>query len=219
MGFPSPGDELLTYDAETGLEWLDLTYTANDSILTGEGLSFFDASGGNDKFRWATASEIVGLMAEIPFASVLTTGLVLSAYGVAPQDQADASDFIDLLGDTQCSAILGCDLSQKLAKGVSRGSPSPFVPGAFTLGYVLYSRGGQPAQVIAPFGNCCFSETDVGTNVGLWLVREASTFSTPVPEPPHCRPHDLMLRWDWDRPLAASETIFAIVFNLACAQD
>lgn len=39
-------DGLLTYDASTGLEWLDLTLTAGNSILETEVESFFG------EFRW-----------------------------------------------------------------------------------------------------------------------------------------------------------------------
>ena len=49
------GDGLLTFDASTGLEWLDLSVTLGNSINDTEAESFFG------EFRWATTTQVEDL--------------------------------------------------------------------------------------------------------------------------------------------------------------
>ena len=169
----SAGDGLLTYDASTGLEWLDLTYTAGQSIESGEALPFFDAAATNGRFRWATSAEILDLLHEIPVAANLAPAEWLIDY--TPAGIADARAFIQLLGDTYGQP------QDPVALGVSRGIPD--LPNhAFGLSFVEGTDFGgdfqESAQIVAPDGSCCMSAQDSSPVVGLWLVRPASS----VPE-------------------------------------
>lgn len=57
----SAGDNALTYDASTGLEWLDLSATYGNSIIDTEAEDFFG------EFRWASADEVANLLNSILF--------------------------------------------------------------------------------------------------------------------------------------------------------
>lgn len=166
------GDGLITYDASTNLEWLDLTFTVGNSVHSGETtLAFFDNSAANGKFRWARDSEIVQLMSNMPFASALTTSTQITSLNAS--DFADAEAFIGLLGYTYNAAINGFDATQ----GVSR--ESDIGGGHFGLGTVTARPSDNFALARAPILSCCVLDTEAGANVGLWLVRPAS----PVPVP------------------------------------
>ena len=61
--FTTHGDGLVTFDSSTGLEWLDLTVTAGNSVLDTEAdRSIYDGLGTHHQFRWATSAEIITLM-------------------------------------------------------------------------------------------------------------------------------------------------------------
>jgi hypothetical protein len=172
----SLGDGLLTYDASTGLEWLDLTYTKGQSIASGEALPFFDTTAASGRFRWATTAEIVDLLNEIPASATLVAGDWLN--DTTPSTIASARAFIQLLGDTYGQP------EDSVALGVSRGSPDPFNPG-FSMSFVEGTDFGgiDPdfAQIATPgSGACCMGTGDSDPLVGLWLVRPAASVPEPV---------------------------------------
>ena len=154
MDWRATGDNLLTLDSSTGLEWLDITVTAGNSILDTEAESFFG------EFRWATQSEIEGLFDAV----LLGSGYRAST---SASDVAVATKFQELLG-----------VIDLYTQGVSRGSVHP--SGNYGLGYVRL-RGGE-AAVNDPLVNCCWSESNSYSRLGSWLVRanavpEPSTFA------------------------------------------
>ncbi len=73
----SAGDNLITQDTESGLEWLDLTETANMSynFINGE----LGAGNMFSGFRYATNSEVVTLF--VNFGIDLSEGFASSASG------------------------------------------------------------------------------------------------------------------------------------------
>ena len=155
--YQSSGDALITYDASTNLEWLDLTETVGLSILGTESSAFF-----ND-FRWATRVEIEGILD----AALLGAGFRSSAH---PDDLFNAEEFISLFGATRASAI------DVVSQGVSRGSEAAF-NGQYGLGRVDMNNGA--VDVDDPLTDCCWNDFDRDNGVGAWLVRDVNT----VPEP------------------------------------
>ncbi|GAA6170633.1 hypothetical protein NBRC116592_03030 [Colwellia sp. KU-HH00111] len=148
------GDNLLTLDGSTGLEWLDITHTAGNSIVDTESEGFFG------EFRWATQLEIEGL-----FDAVLIGDGY--RYSTNATITSNAIRFQELFG-----------VIDLYTQGVSRGSVNP--AGNYGLGYVRLRDG--VAAVNDPLVNCCWSETNNFHRLGSWLVR-SQTASNTVPEP------------------------------------
>lgn len=149
-------DGLITYDASTGLEWLDLSVTAGNSILDTEAESFFG------EFRWATATEI-----ETILDSVLLGTNYRYSYDATAQSNANA--FFGFFG----AATYG---DQQIVQGTSRESSYSTNYG---LGYASLTTAGL-VRVSDPFSNCCITETQSWDRFGSWLVRDNITS---VPEP------------------------------------
>jgi len=147
-------DGLITYDASTGLEWLDLSVTRGNSILQTEGESFFG------DFRWATTTELDALF-----------DIVFDGSGYRSSTNAT------LIGNAEYFvALFSAYTGQNFSQGVSRGAVSGV--NSYGLGYVSYNFNSTNMGVQDTLSNCCWSETDSGPNIGSWLVR-----STDVPEP------------------------------------
>ncbi|HEX7036351.1 MAG TPA: hypothetical protein VF210_11280 [Pseudomonadales bacterium] len=64
-GLAIDGDGLLTLDTETGLEWLDWSYTIN--LSHADVASNFAPGGEFEGFRYATLSELVTLYTNVGF--------------------------------------------------------------------------------------------------------------------------------------------------------
>jgi PEP-CTERM motif len=152
------GDGALTYDASTGLEWLDLTITAGNSISVTETQAFFG------DFRWASASEIDNIFD----AAILGTGLRRSN---APAEVAATNALTQLFGVTWSSSAYG-----QRTRGVSRGAIS--TTGRYGVGYFGVDASGRSAIATDPLSSCCWGEFTYSLTAGSWLVREAA-----VPEP------------------------------------
>lgn len=149
------GDGLLTRDTASGLEWLDLSQTYNQTVsmvLPQLGTTF---SG----FRLALATEVHTLMgnAGIPFNS--TTGPIPST----PADRANADALTALLSET-VGQFFGAQFNGSRGHLIDSG-------GDLVVGY--YTTG---------FGSDLFNDYFAGfpdwPGAGVWLVR-----STNVPEP------------------------------------
>lgn len=158
------GDGALTYDASTGLEWLDLTVTLGNSIIDTEAEIFYG------EFRWASTSEIENLLD----ATISGEGHRYSTIG---SDISTTAEFIRLLGDSYQGTAVDDVLDN--TNGVSRGSAHPTSPNSFGIGYALVDRRSTTyARIYDPLTNCCWTEDSYSSYAGSWLVRETS-----VPEP------------------------------------
>lgn len=156
------GDNALTYDASTGLEWLDLSETYGNSILDTEAEYFYG------EFRWANSNEIVNLL-----NSVL--GKADNVGNYSSEARTNAIMFTGLLG------LDDAGYSQGISRGSSAGLNIYNIE-TFGLGFVqLYDdpNKGIRVRVNHPNSNCCFAEYNKLYRLGSWLVRTAK-----VPEPP-----------------------------------
>jgi hypothetical protein len=150
----SNGDNAITFDRSTQLEWLDINITVGNSILDTEAESFFG------EFRWATHLEIENLFdATIPGVEFRGS--------TALHELDSIKEFVRLFG----TGVLNTE-----SQGVSRGSPVIGQPGKYGLGYVYYN--GNKGEVGDPLSNCCWDESESGDWTGSWLVREVPEPST-----------------------------------------
>ena len=168
-GWITPDDGLLTYDASTDLEWLDLTVTVGNSILDTEASSIFK------EFRWATVNEIENLLDAAIFGE---------GYRISETDAAyhPTNTLITLLGETFYSPWDGVVPSDRRAQGISRLSYDP-VSEEYGMGFSHTYRwetliDGRGASVADPLSDCCMAEDQGSSSIGSWVVRRAS-----VPEP------------------------------------
>ena len=166
MDWQSAGDGLVVLDTNTGLEWLNLSVTAGNSILATEADSSVYGP-----FRWATNSEVDGLL-----STYLTYASVALHYG----DNADFAatvDFVNLLGPSWDPTG-----PYAIAQGVTRdavpGKTGNFVYG---LGFAQFWDDSNPRyRYMTNSQNCCWAEYSFNSTVGSWLVRD-SQFSAPEP--------------------------------------
>ncbi|MCU7919607.1 MAG: hypothetical protein KZQ95_14805 [Candidatus Thiodiazotropha sp. (ex Epidulcina cf. delphinae)] len=172
----SSGDGLVTYDATTGLEWLDLTYTVGNSILDTEADAAIWANG----WQWATTEQTNALLDH----TVLPQGLT--------SNHPDNLAFIELLGATY-ERIEPDRYTRKFAAGISRGHYFPeyySIPAGYKSAVVdghIYHAGNvgpvgcddEPVCVsYVGYEQDTWSESDSLFTFGSWLVRREA-----VPEP------------------------------------
>ena len=155
----SPGDGLLTYDAATNTEWLDLYLTSTSSFELVQ--TYISPGGIYEGFRVASVEEVWELMTNF--------GLLLGAPGeevTFSGSQAQAvGDFFDIawqfnsnLGDAMTSDILSSTLPIPLGVG----------------------WGFDPIENTAIIGTCCgWAVTDQSSLLSTWLLRDAA----PIPVP------------------------------------
>ncbi|MCU7929124.1 MAG: PEP-CTERM sorting domain-containing protein [Candidatus Thiodiazotropha sp. (ex Dulcina madagascariensis)] len=166
------GDGLITYDATTGLEWLDLTYTAGYSILDTEANESIWA---ND-WQWATGDQL----------------LILFSHGSSHgrPDRAQVNyPIVNLLGPTYTRIKPG-EYIRSYVGGTSRNlNYPPYMTDEYSVAFMDSHIRFVPARLTGPVGcdddSTCYgipqpsmTDTDSWENSGSWLVRTAS-----VPEP------------------------------------
>jgi len=177
--FRAHGDGLITVDASTGLEWLDLTATFGNSIFDTEADgSIYDGLGTGPRFRWATESDILVLFEHVIGLPLLTwhdyflsqtQAVDARAFSALFHDQPDNS-FLSSRGVMRTGPHGGNSLSVRVA-GV-RVHMSPI--GCPDVDYDCYGEvntpmnrvPGGPVEMYHPYS-------------GSWLVRDARS----VPEP------------------------------------
>lgn len=151
------GDGLLTFDASTGLEWLDLSVTLGNSIIDTEAMSFFG------DFRWATTTQVDDLTS--------TTGL--SGFDVSndPQKIADSLALCQLMGPTGGTAP-DCHLSAILSRAPldERIFYSEVFVSIIDSEVKVDINEGLNNAPSFPFGGA-----------GSWLVRDAAPSTIPEP--------------------------------------
>ncbi|MCU7907004.1 MAG: hypothetical protein KZQ76_14425 [Candidatus Thiodiazotropha sp. (ex Epidulcina cf. delphinae)] len=174
----SGDDGLITYDATTGLEWLDLTYTVGNSILDTEA----DAEIWANDWQWATTEQTNALLDHTVLPQGLTT------------NHPDNLAFIALLGATH-ERIEPNQYTWKFTAGISRGHYFPGYYGtpagyksALVEGQIYHAGNGNANPVGCDTEPACvrrvgyeqdtWSESDSLPTYGSWLVRNTS-----VPEP------------------------------------
>lgn len=156
------GDGLVTYDRSTGLEWLDLTVTSGNSLIDTESDSSIFG-----EFRWATESEIEGVMD----AALLG---ILNRKSTDIGVRQAASTFISLFGATNVqSDFTSTHGATRLAPYYNQGEIQYGTANVlvhadnFSIGWI-------------PRLNCCAADSRRNTGIGSWLVRDAATN---IPEP------------------------------------
>ena len=172
------GDGLITYDKTTGLEWLDLTFTAGLSMLEVEANAAIWANG----WQWATIDQM-----EIMFDHARDDDLWSDPYN----EPRVVYPIVELLGPTYTSGVSG-EYITKSVYGVSRNFES--LDSGYTYSFMKGGIGLDSSDSFypnLPFPLCdpeaCvdwydgepyFLETDSDPNYGSWLVR---TSVVPVP--------------------------------------
>ena len=122
---PGSGDQLLTLDTETNLEWLNLTATANRSAneVSG-GFGGFTTTHG---FRYATGADLGTLYTH----AGITKGLSEPAFMPSPNDERNHTGvevLLDLMNGKQYLAAPSSDTQSKITcHGINGGNPQWFV--------------------------------------------------------------------------------------------
>ena len=122
---PGSGDQLLTLDTETNLEWLNLTATANRSAneVSG-GFGGFTTTHG---FRYAIGADLGTLYTH----AGITKGLSEPAFMPSPNDERNHTGIevlLDLMNGKQYLAAPSSDTQSKITcHGINGGNPQWFV--------------------------------------------------------------------------------------------
>lgn len=160
------GDNLITQDTNSGLEWLDLTVTSGQAYLDSAQLS---VGGDYEGWRYATVAEVTGFLDAFGGDSTHYNGWSTENEGLF--------DVVSQYwGDLYCSMTSGCDTGD----GHSLAFTSEFSSNSnpITL-YISESTGISNAdQDLVMFHNAWGSSNAAGV-IGSALVREVS----PVPVP------------------------------------
>lgn len=153
------GDNALTLDTATKLEWLDLTYTAGMSYKqVSSALSPAGAFGG---FRYATVNDVTTLFSD---AGIPDIGLRTAAnYTPVNNLLGLEGKLVSLAGGGWSHAITG----------------TPAGPNEQYYSVLQLVLGSPPFVGIALPGICCVATNAVSPDTGSWLVRPMS-----VSEPP-----------------------------------
>ena len=157
----APADGLLTRDSATGLEWLDLTATANraktDVLAAGADVDGF----GNDwldlGFVFATKLQISALWSNHGFT-------VIDGGFAAANSLALYESFVALLGETTAQ-----NGTTRITQGYSVGSPGPGGTHAPRLIFDSQGDSGNPGTSLETGAN--FGDSIPTPDFGSWLVR------------------------------------------------
>ena len=165
----NPGDQLLTIDDDTELEWLDLTATAGlsfEEVMAGAG-GFTDLG-----FRYATLSEVEGLFAAANIVDLFGTPTSTDSDSVF----TNLSDLQALIGVTASSGGADPVLASNGIHLPDAGSAPPSV-----LDIVATVTGG-PSEIALIDSTTIDSDEGI-PNLGSFLVRGGQGEPNPVPEP------------------------------------
>jgi hypothetical protein len=157
----SAGDGLITYDASSGLEWLDLTATFGNSILETEAESFVV----DGTWRWATIDEYFSLWKDIDLTSTST-----SRHFSGGAQVNDIQAVMRFLGGSDSSAL-----------GTSRLFTIPSTGVKFGLGAAIIDQSFSPTQAFVSYDSpyeTGITELSTSSTRGSFLVR---TSVVPVP--------------------------------------
>jgi hypothetical protein len=159
---PGSGDGLITYDLQTGIEWLDITATTNVSynqVRTGYG-GYTTADG----FRFANSDQLTQLCLDAGVTGSGFEGNLASAPG--------AKQLLDLLGSTYSDVVSG-----SFGENYNYVSATGMVDGRSLCSLTVRFR--QDGSFINGTRDCGFAGPGADTassGIGSWLVR-------PIPEP------------------------------------
>lgn len=176
------GDGLITYDKSTGLEWLDLTFTAGYSMLETEA----NASIWADGWQWTTVEQMETMFDHesdtYPYEEPETVKVYPIVELLGPTSTwISPGEYIvkkvmgysrNFLFDTTWYEDGGYDYSTAIIEaGINLDTSDPWYP---YLSFPLCDP-----EDCADWRNPGWKETDSGQNYGAWLVRDTAS----VPEP------------------------------------
>ena len=176
------GDNLILYDASTGLEWLDIGATREMAFGEAESTSWFQ------EWSYATESQLVDLFSNVLEINYSLYDPAYPEYGYfhgtsSSQEVRDnAILFSNMMGGWEYETTnyypWGTEIvTQYTVTGASRNTPHYSCPGEATLTGLFV----QETEVNAQFSSQCWYLGSDNYSVGSWLVRES--IST-VPLPP-----------------------------------
>lgn len=154
----SSGDNFITFDSDTGLEWLDVNLTIGQSYNTSEASTFVTVDG----FRHATLAEVLALW--------INSGRV-----AAPSTAFSTANFVpsvDFVAKFGCTG--SCALSSAFVQGIYETSPT-----TVASGLVQQETAGPIGRYFEGFGS--FSLTSASGDTGNFLVRESAAEALPEP--------------------------------------
>lgn len=160
------GDNLITYDSDTGFSWLDLTTTAGrsyDEVAGGYG-GFTTALG----FRYATGDEVGRLFSD---AGVAQTNWVWGYWNFGNPNYLSNVALVSVLGVTY-----PFDGLSTYTFGLT-GSTTLSTLGSHDYAYVGYNN---HADYIALQAGGAMNNSDSLYDVGSFLVKDATTVSLPA---------------------------------------
>ena len=181
----SPDDGLVVYDQSTGLEWLSLTVTRGMSIQDTEAQTYFDNSGSNGRFRWATNAEIVHVINHLSWLSLSGDEVGQVIWGdddlgvpLSESQTVETIEWIMLFGETgqidwdYGGGIFGLE---RVSQGVSRAALAS--DGTFGVTYVdRYEETGPGYTYYSGYAANAISDgwtvNSTWHRLGSWLVRE-----------------------------------------------
>lgn len=178
------GDQLVTLDKNTGLQWLDLSATKGLSVLDVQhGAGGWTAQG----FRYATFDEIKGLYADAGMAPFDGCSYDNPTGGCGMQGSySDGVQFFELLGATSTRMAgfmqpIACNgwHSGVCDDHLEAGQWVPTLDYTYVMPLALSKTIG--IGTIDPSGPSPVYMANLST--GSWLVRSDIGFTSPVPEP------------------------------------
>jgi hypothetical protein len=169
---PGRGDELLTYDTQTHLEWLNLTASLNQSYIAIQwGFGGFVLMG----FRFATSAQVSGLYKNAGISKLGGPSPL-----VDPDNDAGIEVLLDLMGGQAFSNPM--ESAQGMVNaGVITDRRTPIdVYGIFL---------NRTTSPVSNFGRAGYADSgykvwhagDRAPNVGAYLVRKRNIYRLPIP--------------------------------------
>ncbi len=168
VDWQSAGDGLITFDAASGLEWLDLTYTTNRSYNDisskfGAGLEF-------EGWRYANSGELAGLWTEFGGNGSYT--------GWSSANNGLVDTITALMGETWCLSS-PCAQNGRGSQGILADSNGTY---ANFYAYMYDSDGTSTLDLLSNRWGTVSTAAEFA-RYGSYLVRESAPGSVPVPEP------------------------------------
>ncbi len=165
VDWQSAGDNLITRDTDTGLNWLDLTVTNGMSYNTVNGQ--LGSGGLYEGFRYATGQEVVDLYAKFGIALVAYSPNF--SYGSVDPGIVMAGDFLG-------------NIAQEFSPNFTYGGKGMYDYGgnisvAYTMGAWYYSPNSANFYIDVNYESWQF-KTDVAPHTGSFLVQQSAV---PVP--------------------------------------
>jgi len=170
VDWQSAGDNLISRDTSSGLDWLDLTQTTDYSYYTV--LSKLSSEGALNGWRFATNAEVVSLW------SNFNIDLSASAPVSSPGFDSRIFDAASMLGNLACTYT--CNSATYGTLGLTADAYSAAVNARNIMGALAYESAGTSTNLSLYFSDGLYAMSDFNSSahIGSYLVQ-----TSPVPVP------------------------------------